>query len=76
MRLQYSSFAEAAEICTRVSPYRLLFSRRSWYVIGRSSLHRAVRTFNVGAFGCPCWTIIMPSRHGSGSIATWATPGT
>jgi proteasome accessory factor B len=26
----------------------LLFSRRSWYVVGRSSLHREVRTFNVG----------------------------
>ncbi len=36
------------EISTRLHPYRLLFSRRSWYVIGRSSLHRATRTFNVG----------------------------
>jgi proteasome accessory factor B len=26
----------------------LLFSRHSWYAIGRSSLHREVRTFNVG----------------------------
>ncbi|MCH7989771.1 MAG: WYL domain-containing protein [Planctomycetes bacterium] len=31
-----------------VSPYRLLFNRRSWYVIGRSSLHRQIRTFNIG----------------------------
>jgi len=36
------------EISTRLNTYRLLFSRRSWYVIGRSSLHRATRTFNVG----------------------------
>ncbi|MFH1921403.1 MAG: YafY family protein [Planctomycetota bacterium] len=36
------------EIRTRLHPYRLLFSRRSWYVIGRSSLHRSTRTFNVG----------------------------
>jgi predicted DNA-binding transcriptional regulator YafY len=36
------------EISTRLHPYRLLFSRRSWYVIGRSSLHRGTRTFNVG----------------------------
>jgi len=35
-------------ISTRVHPYRLLFSRRSWYLIGRSSLHRSTRTFNVG----------------------------
>ena len=26
----------------------MLFSRRSWYVIGRSSLHRDVRTFHLG----------------------------
>jgi proteasome accessory factor B len=26
----------------------MLFSRRSWYVIGRSAMHREVRTFNVG----------------------------
>lgn len=33
---------------TALGPYRILFSRRSWYVIGRSSIHRAVRTFNLG----------------------------
>jgi predicted DNA-binding transcriptional regulator YafY len=48
VRIRYRSFTEWEEICTRLSPYRLLFSRRSWYVIGRSSLHRAARTFNVG----------------------------
>src|SRR5690606_8646769 len=48
VRLTYRSFAEAKTLRTLVSPYRLLFSRRSWYVIGRSSLHRAVRTFHVG----------------------------
>lgn len=48
IRLKYNSFAERAEITTLVSPYRLLFQRRSWYVIGRSSLHRAVRTFHIG----------------------------
>ena len=42
------SLAEGEEICTRLSPYRLLFSRRSWYVVGRSSLHRGTRTFNLG----------------------------
>jgi proteasome accessory factor B len=26
----------------------MMFSRRSWYVIGRSSLHRDVRTFHLG----------------------------
>jgi predicted DNA-binding transcriptional regulator YafY len=48
VRIRYDSLTEWKEICTRVNPYRLLFSRRSWYVIGRSSLHRGTRTFNVG----------------------------
>ncbi len=48
VRMRYRSLAEGETICTRLHPYRLLFSRRSWYVIGRSSLHRATRTFNVG----------------------------
>jgi proteasome accessory factor B len=48
VRIRYESLTEWEEICTRLSPYRLLFSRRSWYVIGRSSLHRSTRTFNVG----------------------------
>jgi len=48
VRIHYDSFADQQHIGTKLFAYRLLFSRRSWYVIGRSSLHRAVRTFNVG----------------------------
>ena len=48
VRIGYRSPIEPDEMCTKVKPYRLLFSRRSWYLIGRSSLHRSVRTFNVG----------------------------
>ena len=48
IRIRYESFSEEKTFRTKLFPYRLLFSRRSWYVIGRSSLHRAVRTFNVG----------------------------
>jgi len=47
LRIRYKSLTEWKEIQTRLAPYRLLFSRRSWYVIGRSSLHRSTRTFNV-----------------------------
>jgi proteasome accessory factor B len=47
-RITYDSFSEGETISTRLSPYRLLFSGRSWYVIARSSLHREVRTFHVG----------------------------
>jgi proteasome accessory factor B len=48
VRVTYQSLAEQQVINTRLSPYQLLFSRRSWYCIGRSSLHRATRIFNVG----------------------------
>lgn len=48
VRVHYDSLTEWQMIVTRLAPYQLLFSRRSWYVIGRSSLHREVRTFNLG----------------------------
>jgi len=48
VRILYDSLTEWRQIRTRLNPYRLLFSRRSWYVIGRSSMHRSTRTFNVG----------------------------
>jgi proteasome accessory factor B len=47
-RISYDSFSDEGPIRLKLSPYRLLFSRHSWYVIGRSSIHREVRTFNVG----------------------------
>jgi len=47
VRIEYNSFAERRVITTKLSPYQLFFGRRSWYVVGRSSLHRAVRTFNL-----------------------------
>jgi predicted DNA-binding transcriptional regulator YafY len=47
VRMGYASLSPLERVETKLSPYRLLFSRRSWYVIGRSSLHRAIRTFNV-----------------------------
>jgi proteasome accessory factor B len=48
VRVQYDSYAEGQVIQTRLSPYRLIFSRRAWYVIGRSSLHRQTRLFHLG----------------------------
>lgn len=47
VRVNYRSFGDEGEISTMLSPYRVLFQKHSWYVIGRSSLHRAVRTFNL-----------------------------
>ncbi len=46
--LHYDSFTDGQTLRLKLCPYRMLFSRRSWYVIGRSSVHREVRTFNVG----------------------------
>ena len=48
VRIRYKSLTEWKEISTCLSPYRVVFHRRSWYAIGRSSLHREVRTFNIG----------------------------
>ena len=48
VRIDYNSLFEGEEVTTLLSPYRLFFRRRAWYVVGRSSLHRAVRTFHVG----------------------------
>ena len=48
VRIKYGSLSEWETINTKLWPYHLLFSRRSWYVIGKSSLHRQIRTFNVG----------------------------
>ena len=48
VRIRYKSPASPDDMQTRLSPYRLVFLHRSWYVIGRSSFHREVRTFNLG----------------------------
>lgn len=48
VRLRYQSLAEGELIGTKLFPYQLFFNRRSWYVVGRSSVHRAIRTFNLG----------------------------
>ena len=47
VRISYESFSDPQPVVTKLHPYQLLFSRRSWYVIGRSSSHRSVRTFNL-----------------------------
>lgn len=48
VRIQYLSYFDGGVISTLLSPYRFVYSRRAWYVIGRSSLHRAVRIFHLG----------------------------
>lgn len=48
VRVRYDCRTEFREYETDVDPYHLLFQERSWYVIGRSSRHESVRTFNIG----------------------------
>ena len=48
VRIKYESLTECEKISTILRPYQLLFHSRSWYAIGKSSLHKEVRTFNVG----------------------------
>lgn len=48
LRIEYHSLFDGNDLRTLLSPYRLLYARRTWYAIGRSSLHRAVRTFHLG----------------------------
>jgi predicted DNA-binding transcriptional regulator YafY len=47
VRIEYDSLTEWQKITTKLRVYHLLFSKHSWYAIGRSSLHYEVRTFNV-----------------------------
>jgi predicted DNA-binding transcriptional regulator YafY len=47
VKITYGSLTEWATIETKLRPYQLLFTRHSWYVLGLSSVHREVRTFNV-----------------------------
>lgn len=47
LRMQYESLTEWETVTTKFRPYHLLYSRHSWYAIGRSSTHGEVRTFKL-----------------------------
>ncbi len=47
LNLRYDLFLEDKSIDVELCPYHLLCNCRSWYVLGLSSLHRSVRTFNL-----------------------------
>lgn len=47
VRIGYKSLTEWEVIETNLHAYHLLFSRHSWYVIGRSSIHHEIRTFKL-----------------------------
>jgi predicted DNA-binding transcriptional regulator YafY len=45
--IQYNSRFNVGYISTNLSPYHLIYNEYAWYVIGNSSLHKAVRTFKL-----------------------------
>jgi predicted DNA-binding transcriptional regulator YafY len=47
LSLSYHSLHEQDSIETLLRPYHLLYKNRSWYILGFSSLHKSVRTFNL-----------------------------
>jgi len=50
VQVEYDSFTEGGLVSTQLSPYCFYFCHRSWYIIGRSSRHRQVRTFHLKRF--------------------------
>lgn len=47
VRIRYDSFFERRVIETILCPYRVVFLKRGWYVIGHSDAHDEVRTFKI-----------------------------
>ncbi len=47
LRIQYDSYYDKAEIETVLHPYRVMFRRRGWYVVGHSEKHGEVRLFKL-----------------------------
>lgn len=47
VQIEYASLTEWERIATKLRPYQLVFSQRAWQVVGRSSLHREIRVFNM-----------------------------
>lgn len=47
VNIRYNSLFEGTIIDLELCPYHLLYNNRAWYVLGRSSLHKSVRTFKL-----------------------------
>jgi predicted DNA-binding transcriptional regulator YafY len=47
VRVEYNSFYDGKVISCEVSPYHLLYNQRAWYIVGYSSIHKAIRTFKL-----------------------------
>lgn len=47
VKIHYDSFFEKTAINCILSPLHIFYNQRAWYCIGRSSLHKSVRTFKL-----------------------------
>ncbi len=47
IRIKYTDSKQQKTVSTMLSPYHILYSNRQWYVIGRSSVDRAVKLLPV-----------------------------
>ncbi len=47
IKINYHSLFEQKDIGTNLSPYHLMYNKRAWYVVGKSSMHKSVRTFKL-----------------------------
>jgi predicted DNA-binding transcriptional regulator YafY len=45
--IDYDSLFDGKAIQCELSPYHLLYNQRAWYVVGLSSVHKAVRAFKL-----------------------------
>jgi len=64
VKMTYNSLCEADRIELTLCPYHLFYNHRAWYVVGRSSLHDAVRTFKLNRIGT---LELLPERFVTGS---------
>lgn len=47
VRIEYCSLRQGRKEATTLDPYHLMYNNRSWYIIGKSSRHKEIRTFNL-----------------------------
>jgi len=47
VRVKYDSLFDRQVIDCVLSPYHLFYNQRAWYIVGRSSIHKTIRTFKL-----------------------------
>ena len=47
IKMEYRSIYDGGNIKLTLSPYHLFYNHRAWYIVGRSAIHKEVRTFKL-----------------------------